>query len=141
MSNINILLIDNIKFYISNFNDDKQYIYNIFNYVSIDDTFMLLNNNEIDVILLDFNFPDICGIELFSRIRKDYHLVQIIILSSEPECDNIYFAISMGAYDFYIKPLYIPDLLETINKAYDSKNTLQYFYRNSKHNNHIETVN
>jgi DNA-binding NtrC family response regulator len=55
------------------------------------------------VITLDHSLPDISGLELLKKIRKEYPTVNVVVLSAQ---ENIATAVEMlreGAYDYIIK--------------------------------------
>ncbi len=67
----------------------------------------ILYKNDIDLIILDLMMPEMDGFEFLEIIKKDgkYNLIPIIINSAMNETDSIKKALSLGAHDFFEKPL------------------------------------
>ena len=67
----------------------------------------MLKNNEIDLILLDWNMPKLNGIELVKIVRNHERLkeIPIIMVTSEAARYNVMEAIKAGVTDYIIKPI------------------------------------
>ncbi len=72
----------------------------------------LLNEN-IDLIIIDINLPDIDGIALCKHIRKDI-TVPIIFLTARDTEEDIIKGFKVGADDYITKPFSLPILKERI---------------------------
>ena len=69
-----------------------------------------------DVIVVDWNMPDLDGIELVNKVRSNPILsnVRIIMVTSETKKDKIELALSQGV-DFYLtKPVQDTDLFDAL---------------------------
>ncbi|MFN5030901.1 MAG: sigma-54-dependent transcriptional regulator, partial [Flavobacteriia bacterium] len=55
------------------------------------------------VVTLDHALPDITGLELLKRIKKEYPSVEVIILSAQEDVGTAIEMIQGGAYDYIIK--------------------------------------
>ena len=66
-----------------------------------------LLKEKMDLILLDWNMPQLSGIELLKRIRGDerYANLPVIMVTSEAAKYNVVEALQMGATDYIIKPV------------------------------------
>jgi DNA-binding NtrC family response regulator len=60
-------------------------------------------NTQPDVVLLDFNMPEISGLEFLKIIRKRLPDLPIIMLTGESATENIVEAMKAGANDYVIK--------------------------------------
>jgi adenylate cyclase len=71
-----------------------------------------LGSDEIDLVLLDVIMPDVDGIEVLRRIRRDTRLreVPVIMISSLDEIDSAIRCLELGATDYVTKPFH-PTLL------------------------------
>lgn len=77
---------------------------------------MVANWNP-DVVLLDVQMPKMGGVTALNRIlEKDPHL-GVIMITSVDEVDTVRRTLRSGAYDYLIKPLDFPVVLETIDRA------------------------
>jgi len=69
--------------------------------------FMKKEHSEIVLILSDINMPGMSGIELLSRIRKEYHEPEpvVMMITAYGDEENRKQATENGANDFLTKPL------------------------------------
>jgi DNA-binding response OmpR family regulator len=76
-----------------------------------------------DVLLLDWQMPDITGIDVINTIRKEqkYNDLYIIMLSGRIMTDNIVTAIKAGAEDYVIKPFSPEELMARVFNGIRSK--------------------
>lgn len=81
-------------------------------------------NQNIDLILLDVNLPDINGFDLFKQI-KDNKDVPIIFLTANDLETSIVLGLDMGADDYITKPFKTRELISRIKNALrkNNKNT------------------
>lgn len=76
-----------------------------------------LNNiNNIDLILLDINLPDINGFDLFKKI-KEIKNIPIIFLTANDLETSIVMGLDMGADDYITKPFKTRELISRINNV------------------------
>ena len=61
----------------------------------------------IDLVLLDWNMPQLSGIDFLKRVRgmEKYKTLPIIMVTSEAARYNVIEALKMGATDYIIKPI------------------------------------
>jgi two-component system nitrate/nitrite response regulator NarL len=62
-----------------------------------------ISQNEVDVILLDLNMPNLDGLKAISMILEDYPKIKIIVLSSHTEAWIIQKSIQAGASGYLTK--------------------------------------
>ena len=91
---------------------------------SVDAAIKLFQNHQPKVVTLDLGLPpDIDGAaEGFRCLRAmlaDNHLTKIIVLSGNDERENVLQAISLGAYDFYQKPIDLAELKVILARAFN----------------------
>lgn len=63
----------------------------------------ILENETIDIVLLDLNLPDSCGLETFRTLQKRFPDIPIVINSGEGDYAMVRCAIREGAQDYLIK--------------------------------------
>jgi DNA-binding response OmpR family regulator len=80
---------------------------------SANEALRLVNEDSFDLILLDIMLPDITGIDLCSRLRKDL-LCPIIFISCIDDDETIVKALEMGGDDYIVKPFNCNVLLARI---------------------------
>lgn len=78
-----------------------------------------LRENAVDVIVLDVKMPKMDGLETLKEIKKRHPQVEVIMLTGHGSVKSGIQGISLGAYDYVLKPFKIEDLLERILKAYE----------------------
>ena len=66
-----------------------------------------LETNKVDMILLDWNMPEMDGMEFLKKVRgmPDYKDLPIIMVTSEAAKYNVVEALQNGATDYIIKPI------------------------------------
>ena len=82
------------------------------------------NQHGYDIILMDIGLPDIDGLSVISRIRKNSKLNQntpIVALTAHSDKEYIRQSFDMGANDFLVKPLNY-ELGKTILQKYANSN-------------------
>jgi two-component system chemotaxis response regulator CheY len=59
-----------------------------------------------DVALIDWNMPNVDGLELVMRIRKtpEWRSITLMMVTTESEYDQIVRALAAGAHEYVIKP-------------------------------------
>ena len=57
-----------------------------------------------DLILLDMFLPDMSGMELFLRLRKERVPADIIMITAARDAPTVQEAVRLGAFDYLIKP-------------------------------------
>ena len=69
--------------------------------------FDLLETNKVDLVFLDWNMPEMDGLEFLKKARAmpEYNKIPIIMVPSEAAKYNIVGAIKNGATDYIIKPI------------------------------------
>lgn len=72
-----------------------------------------------DVILMDFNLPDMTGIDAIHSIHKITTDTQILMLTAHASLDTALKAIQESVYDFLVKPVDFDRLKQTISKCVD----------------------
>jgi two-component system nitrogen regulation response regulator GlnG len=72
-----------------------------------------------DVILLDINLPDISGLEAFRRIRQLDARIPVIFITGHGTTDTAIEAMKLGAYDYLLKPLELPELRDKLARAFE----------------------
>ncbi len=77
----------------------------------------LLEDRQISIILLDLGLPDTSGLELLKKIKAGHPLTEAIILTGNLSLDTAIECMKEGACDYLVKPLEVPKLLASINRA------------------------
>jgi DNA-binding NtrC family response regulator len=78
----------------------------------------LLQEFKIDAALIDLKMPEMNGLELLERIRKQWPWVQVVILTGFGGVKEAVEAIQMGAADFLQKPFETETIEARMNQIY-----------------------
>jgi putative two-component system response regulator len=79
-------------------------------------------NRELpDCMLLDIRMPEMSGIDVLDLIKKDYPLISVVMLTAQTDLETAVDTMKRGAFDYIVKPIRKPQLVETIKKALQFK--------------------
>jgi two-component system chemotaxis response regulator CheY len=83
-----------------------------------------LKQNKYDLVLLDWNMPEMDGITLLQEIRKDPQLkdIPVIMVTAEAKKENVLLAIQSGANNYIVKPFTAETLKEKLEKVWQQIN-------------------
>ncbi|HVI06697.1 MAG TPA: sigma-54 dependent transcriptional regulator [Candidatus Binatia bacterium] len=73
-----------------------------------------------DLILLDVRMPDITGLEVLDQLKKNGEAPPVIMITADPQLDDVKAALKLGAYDFVGKPLDFDELHVTVKNALET---------------------
>ena len=76
----------------------------------------LLETNPVSLILLDWNMPEMDGMEFLQKVRAmpDYQKLPIVMVTSESAKYSVVEALQNGATDYIIKPIREKILLDKL---------------------------
>lgn len=69
------------------------------------DAFELLLKERIDVLICDFNLPEMDGVEVLKTVKENHPETDVIMISGSAEEEQIIEAFDSGAIDFLQKPI------------------------------------
>ncbi|HOE79737.1 MAG TPA: response regulator [Smithellaceae bacterium] len=83
-----------------------------------------LKSQKIDVIVSDWNMPNMTGLELLKAVRADPELAKtpFLMVTAEALQDNVVAAVKAGVNNYIVKPFTAEVLNEKIKKIMDSIN-------------------
>ena len=81
----------------------------------------LKQNSKIDLVILDVKMPGMDGIETLKEIRKEFPLVEVIMLTGHATVETSIEGMRLGAFDYLMKPCDMDVLIEKVNAAVSKK--------------------
>lgn len=81
----------------------------------------LERNTDIEVVILDVKMPHMDGIEALRKIKQQYPLVEVIMLTGHGTVETGIDGMKLGAFDYLLKPCDIEDLMLKIKQASSKK--------------------
>jgi len=82
----------------------------------------LVHRNQFQVVLLDLMMPHIGGIDLLQQLKEKFPNIECIVVTAVDEAASAVQAMSLGAYDYLVKPLNSEKLIIVINHALERYN-------------------
>ncbi|HKN33316.1 MAG TPA: sigma-54 dependent transcriptional regulator [Terriglobales bacterium] len=73
-----------------------------------------------DLVLLDVRLPDIGGLEVLDQLKKNGDARAVIMITADPQLDDVKAALKLGAYDFVGKPIDFDELQVTVKNALEA---------------------
>lgn len=79
-----------------------------------------LRRKKADLVISDWNMPQMTGIELLRAIRADLALkdVPVLMVTAEAKKENILEAVQAGVSNYIVKPFSAETLQEKLNKIF-----------------------
>ncbi|MGZ4831514.1 MAG: sigma-54-dependent transcriptional regulator [Terriglobales bacterium] len=73
-----------------------------------------------DPVLLDVRLPDIGGLEVLQQLKQNGDARAVIMITADPQLDDVKAALKLGAYDFVGKPIDFDELAVTTKNALEA---------------------
>lgn len=79
-----------------------------------------LKKDKFDMILADWNMPEMSGLELLKAVRSDDELKDIpyIMVTAEAQKDNIVEAVKAGVSSYVVKPFTADTVIEKLKQVF-----------------------
>ncbi|MFO0788251.1 MAG: sigma-54 dependent transcriptional regulator [Pirellulales bacterium] len=82
-----------------------------------DEGLQLLGSRQFDVVLLDILLPESSGLDVFERIRQIDPKLPVIFITSLSSSDTAIKAMTLGAFDYLLKPLDLARIRDLVRQA------------------------
>ena len=82
---------------------------------------ILGKNRTLDVVILDVKMPDMDGIETLGKIKKDFPLMEVIMLTGHATVETAIEGMKLGAFDYLMKPCDIEKIVLKVEEATKKK--------------------
>jgi DNA-binding NtrC family response regulator len=83
---------------------------------------LLGRDGGIDVVVLDVKMPGMDGIDTLREIKKNFPLVEVIMLTGHATVETAIEGMKLGAFDYLMKPCDMDELLGKVAEAKSKKN-------------------
>ena len=70
-----------------------------------------------DVVLLDVKMPGLGGLEVIQKIKEEQPRLEVILLTGHSSAQDAEKGMTLGAFDYLMKPVKIDDLLGVLLSA------------------------
>lgn len=78
-------------------------------------------NRTLDVVILDVKMPNMDGIETLREIKKDFPLIEVIMLTGHATVETAIEGMKLGAFDYLMKPCEIEKIVLKVKEATQKK--------------------
>jgi DNA-binding NtrC family response regulator len=82
--------------------------------------FELLEEEDFDLMLLDFRLPDTTGLEILRRVRQEAPETSVVMMTAYGTVESAVEAMKLGAFDYLTKPVNLDELTVIVNKALET---------------------
>ena len=119
MSIANVLLVDDQVDFVETFSERLElrnlYISKAF---SGEEALKVLEkNHNIEIVILDVKMPGMDGIETLVEIKKNFPLVEVIMLSGHADVESAIDGMKQGAFDYLMKPCDMDQIIAKVTEA------------------------
>lgn len=80
-----------------------------------------LQSQAFDVVLTDISMPGLSGSELLERVRELYPETPVIVISGLSDQERATSLISLGAFDYLLKPFRLEVVEESVRRAVEHR--------------------
>jgi DNA-binding NtrC family response regulator len=96
------------------------------------DAMQMLRQHPIDVVVLDVKMPGLDGVDVLTKIKTKYPLIEVIMLTGHASIDLAVKGLKLGAFDFLTKPCSIENIVGRVQAAFDKKQAVEEKNRQTK---------
>lgn len=98
----------------------------------------ILAADPADLALIDLGLPDMSGLEVLTRIKKESPSTEAIILTGNATLDSAIEATNSGAFSYLLKPYDIDQMMLHVKRAIEKQQAREEIAR---HNSEVERFN
>lgn len=107
------------------------------------ETIIFCNTHQPDLVLMDIDFPDKCGVDVAKTIKIAHPTIKILALSMHEEDEYVINMFKSGVSGYVVKDASIEELVRAIRairdgNSYFSKNISKSFFKEK--NNHLKML-
>ena len=133
MDEPNVLIVDDERDYIETLAKRlKRRGLEITGFENGEDALKWLVENSADIVLLDVRMRGMDGIQVLREIKKEFPLVEVIMLTGHASTEVAIEGMELGAFDYLMKPVDFDELLYKIQDAHKKKSIQEEKIRGMK---------
>jgi two-component system cell cycle response regulator len=95
------------------------------------EAFTRLKQEPVNLVLSDLRLPNISGLEVLKKVKADYPLTEVIILTGNASLDSAIESTNMGAFSYLQKPYEMDQLLLHIRRAIEKQQAEEKILKHS----------
>lgn len=99
--------------------------YNVVTANSGQDSLNMLHDFDIHVVILDVKMPGMDGMETLRAIKREFPIVEVIMLTGHGTIESAAEGLKAGATDYLVKPVDIDELIKKAEQAFDKRSRLE----------------
>jgi len=84
---------------------------------SVQECFNIAGRGDVDLFVTDIMMPELNGVEVIRRLRKDNPTLTVLVITGYPSMDTAREVMKLGAYDYIPKPFTPKEFSNTIFDA------------------------
>jgi len=137
---LSILIIDDDPIYRKLSGSILKDRFNVFTAETPSFGFDILRTQKIDFVICDYRLPEMDGLEVLERIKKNYPHVETIMISDSGNMDTVIEALRQGAIDYFKKPFAPVDIWLSIERALKYTELKQSYNVEKNKNQHLQEL-
>lgn len=94
---------------------DVEFIQHIYEAVSAEDAYVIVKNNNIDVVIMDLGLPEVDGITAIRCIKEFNPDIKFVVLTSHKDKNDVLNSLKAGANAYCSKDIKLPRLIEVVS--------------------------
>ena len=84
-----------------------------------------LRSQNIHVVILDVKMPGMDGIETLKQIKRQFPLIEVIMLTGHATVESAVDGLKSGAADYLMKPIDIGEIIEKAGEAFRKRQGME----------------
>jgi DNA-binding NtrC family response regulator len=89
----------------------------VFEANTVQDGMAILGKNTVDLLILDIRLPGADGLDILKKVKAEYPILEVIIVSGHGDMDTVIKAMRLGAFDYLRKPFRHIDIQIAIERT------------------------
>ena len=85
----------------------------------------MLPSNPVDILVTDLKLPEMSGLELLAKIKKDYPKTEVIVITGYGSIETAVKAMKNGAFEYITKPINDNEIKIIIGKIVEKRDILE----------------